>query len=578
MLSFSTAPNQVVVMQTTVGPMAIELLSDAPISRQNFLDYVTSGAYNNTIVHRTTYADEDGIGVVQAGGYRATDLTHIPTNAPIVNEFNAAHPNARGTLSMARTSVQDSATSEFFINTVANTALDNAPQGNAYAVFGTIIRGLGVAEAINNLGHGQTVNGLNQIPVTTAGNRVVITSAVARDEMTVNIGGSDADKSVTFKDADGTTTTISLTGAGAATVKFSGTGLTATRKGTQVIVTGASLELQRIDTTGTTAASALNIKAAGGNRGVTVGTINVAGGIGSINGAGVTVSGDVSSTAGIGKVTLGAITGGTLAIGTGSGFATATDINVQSLANSSVNSAIAITRLTTRDWAVRDGTSRSLAAPAVGTLTDPGNFEASVNVAGTVNQMTVGAVSNSRLIANVFNRATFGSLGGSLIGGLSPVGQAPGIVSLTVRGPVVSSTIVSIGNMGRVTLSGGMNGSDVVAGISTLPTAGQFPTTFGSAAGIESLTVAGRGVTFVDSRIAATTIGRLSLSRVATSLTSTAASNSKLGVKADKIGLFTAATDKNQRLSLTNLDAQAAFDQVVAAKKLNMGAFSVVLI
>ncbi|MFJ2458868.1 peptidylprolyl isomerase [Pseudomonas neuropathica] len=131
-----------VLLDTTNGQIEIELDPvKAPISTKNFLDYVNSGFYNNTIFHRVI----PGF-MVQGGGF-TQQMQQKETKAPIKNEHKNGLANVRGTLSMARTSVPDSATSQFFINVKDNDFLD---QGDGYAVFGKVVKGMDVVDIIVN--------------------------------------------------------------------------------------------------------------------------------------------------------------------------------------------------------------------------------------------------------------------------------------------------------------------------------------------------------------------------------------------------------------------------------------------
>ncbi|HPD29472.1 MAG TPA: peptidylprolyl isomerase [Phycisphaerae bacterium] len=127
---------------TTKGDIVLEMYEEgAPITVANFLTYVQSGFYNGTIFHRVI------AGFVDQGGGYLPDLTQPSgLRAPIVNEFDPSRPNRRGTISMARTSDLNSATSQFFINLVDNTNLDNPRSG--YAVFGRVVEGMNVADDI----------------------------------------------------------------------------------------------------------------------------------------------------------------------------------------------------------------------------------------------------------------------------------------------------------------------------------------------------------------------------------------------------------------------------------------------
>lgn len=129
-----------VSMETTKGTLEIELDDEkAPISVENFLNYVDTNFYAGTIFHRTVPNF-----VIQAGGH-LPDMTEKPTNAPIKNECLNGLSNLFGTLGMARTEEMDSATSQFYINTQDNVRLDKR-----YAVFGRVISGFEVIRAIEH--------------------------------------------------------------------------------------------------------------------------------------------------------------------------------------------------------------------------------------------------------------------------------------------------------------------------------------------------------------------------------------------------------------------------------------------
>ncbi|MFI8225669.1 MULTISPECIES: peptidylprolyl isomerase [unclassified Pseudomonas] len=144
-----------VLLDTTNGQIEIELDPvKAPISTKNFLDYVNSGFYNNTIFHRVI----PGF-MVQGGGF-TQQMQQKETKAPIKNEHKNGLANVRGTLSMARTSVPDSATSQFFINVKDNDFLD---QGDGYAVFGKVVKGMDVVDIIVN-SPTTTKSGMKDVP------------------------------------------------------------------------------------------------------------------------------------------------------------------------------------------------------------------------------------------------------------------------------------------------------------------------------------------------------------------------------------------------------------------------------
>jgi cyclophilin family peptidyl-prolyl cis-trans isomerase len=133
-------------MKTSMGEIEIEVFKDkAPISADNFVGYVKEKAYDGTIFHRIIPTF-----MIQGGGFDKT-LNKRPTKAPIKNEATNKLSNLRGTVSMARTAVIDSATNQFFINVVDNQRLDHRSpdrRGYGYAVFGQVLKGMDVADKI----------------------------------------------------------------------------------------------------------------------------------------------------------------------------------------------------------------------------------------------------------------------------------------------------------------------------------------------------------------------------------------------------------------------------------------------
>jgi cyclophilin family peptidyl-prolyl cis-trans isomerase len=138
--------NPVVVIQTNMGNITVELdAAKAPMSVKNFLSYVDEGFYSGTIFHRVIKNF-----MIQGGGLTA-DMQRKDTKAPIRNEATNGLSNMRGTIAMARTDEVNSATSQFFINTVDNKGLDHrgmTPSDFGYAVFGKVIDGMDVVDKI----------------------------------------------------------------------------------------------------------------------------------------------------------------------------------------------------------------------------------------------------------------------------------------------------------------------------------------------------------------------------------------------------------------------------------------------
>lgn len=149
-----------VKMTTSMGDIVLELDGEkAPISVENFMNYVAKGHYDGTIFHRVM---DDFM--IQGGGF-TVDLKQKQTDAPIKNEWKNGLKNKTGTIAMARTSVIDSATSQFFINVKDNDFLDMPRDGAAYAVFGKVVGGMDVVNKIKQVPTG-IKDGMQNVPQT----------------------------------------------------------------------------------------------------------------------------------------------------------------------------------------------------------------------------------------------------------------------------------------------------------------------------------------------------------------------------------------------------------------------------
>lgn len=150
-----------VVFRTSLGEFTIELdPKEAPITVENFLQYVDDEFFDGTIFHRVV----PGF-VIQGGGLTA-DFEQKKTRTPIKNEAANGVRNLRGTLSMARTNQVDSATSQFFVNLKDNAFLDHKPGNFGYAVFGRVIRGMDVIDQIARVRTGKN-KGYDDSPLET---------------------------------------------------------------------------------------------------------------------------------------------------------------------------------------------------------------------------------------------------------------------------------------------------------------------------------------------------------------------------------------------------------------------------
>ena len=150
-----------ITIKTNHGDISVELFEDkAPISCENFRQYVTDGHFTDTVFHRVIPNF-----MIQCGGMDE-NMSSKPTRAPIKNEADNGEQNSRGTLAMARTGVVDSATSQFFINISDNDFLNHGGRDFGYAVFGRVNDGMDVVDAIASVPTGSR-GGHQDVPLDT---------------------------------------------------------------------------------------------------------------------------------------------------------------------------------------------------------------------------------------------------------------------------------------------------------------------------------------------------------------------------------------------------------------------------
>src|SRR5678816_736798 len=149
-------------LETSQGTIRLELDDEkAPVTVKNFITNVENGHYDGTVFHRVIKGF-----MIQGGGFEP-GMKQKPTGKPIRNEANNGLKNARYTLAMARTSDPHSATAQFFINAADNAFLDHkaeSSQGWGYAVFGRVIEGEDVVDAIEKVATGSK-SGHGDVPL-----------------------------------------------------------------------------------------------------------------------------------------------------------------------------------------------------------------------------------------------------------------------------------------------------------------------------------------------------------------------------------------------------------------------------
>ena len=145
--------NPIVILQTNMGDIVLELhASKAPVTAENFIEYVEGGFYNGMVFHRVI---DDFM--IQGGGFN-DKMVQASTRSPIKNEAANGLGNQRGTIAMARTNNPDSATSQFFINLKDNDFLNRNRNNPGYAVFGYVVDGMSVVDKIAKVRTGRVGN------------------------------------------------------------------------------------------------------------------------------------------------------------------------------------------------------------------------------------------------------------------------------------------------------------------------------------------------------------------------------------------------------------------------------------
>jgi len=164
---------------TNLGTLDVELFDESmPVTVANFLNYVDSGRYNWSFIHRSTTYNPNTIQIVQGGGFffqTANSISAIVADPPIILEPSGS--NLRGTLAMARTNDPNSATSQWFFNSADNTQLDSN-----YAVFGrvTSAQGLAVLDAFASVQVYDASALFSELPLIQPGNILIVIFSIER--------------------------------------------------------------------------------------------------------------------------------------------------------------------------------------------------------------------------------------------------------------------------------------------------------------------------------------------------------------------------------------------------------------
>lgn len=362
--------------------------------------------------------------------------------------------------------------------------------------------------------------------------------------ITISNGGT---KFATYTDADGTTATLTLKGAGSATINFaSASTLTQTPSRKGVIVSGSGATIGGITTTGTNGASVLSITTKGGTKFISIGGLTTQS-LKSITGKGVNLTGAISTSGAIGSLALASISNGTLAAPSVGSIVTTGDF---SDGVSLTGTGVDLNKF--QAGSVSGGTW--LVAGSIKSISDKGNFSATID-AGSITTLNVkGGISN---------------------GGLQLTASGADLKTLTVGGGISSSEINAAGSLGNLSAAN-LSSSEIYAGVGNL-VVGQvlpnFATDFITTQSIASVKLknAGAGAaSFTNSNIAAANIAKLQLGTLQTSN-----GGNVTGVATEHLKLFTAIA--NKKFTLKNLDNSANLTSILTADGVTLGDFVIKL-
>lgn len=419
--------------------------------------------------------------------------------------------------------------------------------------------------------HYGTGTGAAQITVTALddGGRSVSSTFTAGVGVLPVVVGADGAKSVTYTDADGTVTTVSLKGAGSATINFAGTGLTTANVKDRVTVSGTSVAVADASVTGGNNSTALTFAAKGGDGNATLGGVTTNAAIKSVSARNVTLTGSLSTGGAIGTLDLGAADNATITLG-GSASGKAAAITLGTATDTTINSAVAVKSIRTTSFSGGGASGFTVTAPSIGSITAAGDFAENLTVAGAIKSITVGGNLTGTIAADSIGKITVrGNLNGSTITlsqAFVPRGKTIG--SLAVGGTIGSSSIRTTGGIGSISADS-INSSTIYAGVA--PTTTTLPGSAGDFANPAAVGSVKLKSGYANSNLAASSLGRLAVGTIQLNNGGTA-----FGFAAGKIAAISGATGPGVSFNLKNLDTPA--DLSAQAQGLNLGDARIVLV
>lgn len=620
--AFSDPDITVSRLATPQGNVDVALyVKDAPLSAANFLNYVTSGRYDNTIFHRY----EPGF-VLQGGSVKA-DGGEVEAFGSVRNEFSASRSNVAGTVAFAKLpSFQDlngngqkdageldipgggpdSATAGFFFN-LGNNAANLDQQNGGFTVFGRVLgNGMTVVENLAALPFQQrlisTATVIDDLTFTaSSSNPALVTPQVSgknlalvygagagtaditvtatdvngqavSDTFRAGVGQLDVEidstvaSSLTFTDADGTKGTIGIAKGGRAVARFAGTDLVATPGKRSISLAGGVSSLLSVQAFDTTTNSTLSIKGKGGDNLVRAGGLTTVTPLKTLDARSLQLVGDATIGGTVRSVAIGSLGIGRLTIGGTPEDRVPVSLDVGQATNYAINSGSAIASIKAGTFENDAASIRAITAPSIGNVSSRGDFTQGLTASsGAIGDVRIGGNYRGAIAADsVKNLSIKGNLASSTVildAPFAAKGKALG--SLRVGGDITATTVSAVSNIGPVSAAN-VSGSAIAAGLATLSPPVALPSgagAFTQAASIASFT----SRTYAGSNLAASNLGKVALGTLTTEN-----GGRTFGIAADRIGAISGAISTSAKFNFRKLDDPASFGPQFAASGLNL--------
>jgi len=470
-------------------------------------------------------------------------------------------------------------------NNVVNTTAAVVPDVLTYSVSSSdpsLVTATVDAAGQVSLSYGNTIGTAAVTVVATALDGTTTGSTtfnVGVGQLDVQIGGTSGNKSVSFTDADGTVSTVSVKGAGTATVRFTGTELAQTTNKGKVSITGTGTLLNLVSIAGSDASTTVNIATKGGDGVTTLDVLSADGALKSLSAKRVNLTGAITTVGAVGSINLLSANGAALNLG-GTTADKGVKITAGDFVDTDIISGAPLATVKLASDTGTDAVSDVISAPGIGVLTIAGDSSADITSVGepNINKITIGGNFSGTMTAHqIASVLVKGNLDGATISGTHEANehadgqvanqkQNQSIGKLTVNGDVLNSVIDTGGSVGSIAVNS-LASSRIFVG---LPGQTLLPTSLAQLsqqATLNSLKVRGA---VASSDIAARFMGKLQMGSI-----NTDNGGAPFGFATDSIAQFVATTPGG-RISAKNINTQAEFD--AAATGVTLGDLTVTVL